>query len=70
MGAERLMPEDVVLIEAFLQRRYQLEPNVRYRMAADILRRLDGKLTIDPQQHPGVERILEAAVQERRSKTP
>lgn len=69
MGAERLMPDDVVLIETFLQRRHELEANVRYRMAADILRRLDGKLTLAALDGKGVEQILEAAVHERRSKT-
>lgn len=69
MGAERLTPDDVVLIEAFLQRRHDLEPEVRYRMAAEVLRRLEGKLTIHNEDRPGIERILEAAVHERRSKS-
>ena len=66
LGAERLSEEDVILIESFLQRRYELDPGIRWRMANEIFRRVESKLTVSPEERPGVEHLLEAAVHERR----
>lgn len=66
LGAERLTDDDVILIESFLQRRYELDPGTRSRMASEIFRRVEGKLTVSADERPGVEHLLEAAVQERR----
>lgn len=66
MGANLLTDEDVILIESFLQRRYELEPAIRYRMASQIFSRIERKLTISADDRGGVEHLLEAAVQERR----
>jgi uncharacterized RDD family membrane protein YckC len=66
LGAERLLPEDVALIDTFLQRRHDLQAEVRYRMGSDILRRLAGKLTVEATDGRSTEAILEAAVYERR----
>ncbi len=66
LGAERLSEEDVILIESFLQRRYELDPGIRWRMANQIFRRVESKLTLSAEERPGVEHLLEAAVHERR----
>jgi uncharacterized RDD family membrane protein YckC len=66
MGANLLTDDDVILIESFLQRRYELDPAIRYRMASQIFSRIEHKLTISPEDRGGVEHLLEAAVQERR----
>jgi hypothetical protein len=39
-GASRLAPEEMVLVETFLNRRFDLTPDVRTRTAAQILARL------------------------------
>jgi uncharacterized RDD family membrane protein YckC len=67
MGAASLTPEESALIESFLQRRLDLEPTVRYRMADDILRRLMPKLTIPTDNALSSERLLEALSYERRA---
>jgi uncharacterized RDD family membrane protein YckC len=65
LGASLLTEEDVILIESFLQRRYELDPAIRSRMAYQIFTRIEPKLTSGGQ--PGsIENLLEAAVQERR----
>ena len=55
------------LIESFLQRRIDLEPLVRFRMADDILRRLMPKLTIPADNSLSSERLLEALSYQRRA---
>ena len=66
LGAERLSPEECALIDSYLQRRLDLEPNVRFRMADEIFRRLKPKLTLPADSTLSVEKILEALSQERR----
>jgi uncharacterized RDD family membrane protein YckC len=67
MGAAALSAEESALIESYLQRRLDLDPTVRYRMADDIFRRLRPKLTIPPDNALSSERILEALSYERRA---
>jgi hypothetical protein len=67
MGAAQLTPEESALIESFLQRRIDLEPLVRFRMADDILRRLMPKLTIPADNSLSSERLLEALSYQRRA---
>jgi uncharacterized RDD family membrane protein YckC len=70
LGASRLGPEEVRLIEAFLERRSFLDPNVRFSMARQISKHVAEKLGYDPQQiraagYPSEEAFLEAVAHER-----
>jgi uncharacterized RDD family membrane protein YckC len=65
-GANRLTAEEVALVEAFLSRRSALEAGVRYDTAANIVRRIESKLTIPPER-PSAEKLLEDLSYERRS---
>lgn len=67
LGANRLTAEEVALIETFLVRRDDLAPDVRFRMAHEILRRLESKLTLTDDDRAGVESTLRALIQESRS---
>ena len=66
-GSERLSPEDFVLIESFLNRRDALAPDVRYRMAGQIVARIKPRLAILPADMPSSEKLLEAIASERRA---
>jgi uncharacterized RDD family membrane protein YckC len=70
LGVARLGPEEVRLIEAFLERRNFLDRDVRLRMARQISRRVSEKLGLDPQQirtagFVSEEALLEAVARER-----
>jgi uncharacterized RDD family membrane protein YckC len=67
MGAHALTPEESELVESFLRRRLDLDPTIRYRMADDIVRRLQPKLAIPVEQMLSSERLLEAISYERRA---
>ena len=67
MGAAALAADESALIESYLQRRLDLDPMVRYRMADDIIRRLRPKLAIPPDNTLSSERLLEAISYERRA---
>jgi uncharacterized RDD family membrane protein YckC len=66
-GSERLTPEEFALVEAFLNRRDQLDPYVRYQMASQIASRIHAKLTIPANELPPAEKLLEAIAYERRA---
>jgi uncharacterized RDD family membrane protein YckC len=66
-GSERLTAEEFALIEAFLNRRNQLEPYVRYQMASQIAAKIQPKLTIPQNELPSPEKLLEAIAYERRA---
>ena len=66
LGAEKLDPRDLALIEAFLNRRYELTPDVRARMADEIVRRLQDRLSLTVDQGAAPERTLERLSYERR----
>jgi uncharacterized RDD family membrane protein YckC len=65
-GANRLSPEEIALVEAFLSRRSALDAAVRYDTAAGIVRRIESKLTMPPDR-PSAEKLLEELSYERRS---
>ena len=67
MGADRLSPEDCTLIDSYLNRRVDLEPYLRFRMADEILSRLKPKLTLPTEGTLSSDRILEALAYERRA---
>jgi uncharacterized RDD family membrane protein YckC len=67
LGSIRLSAEDCALIDSFLNRRFDLEPNVRFRMAEDILRRLKPQLTLPAENTLSTEKLLEALAYERRA---
>ncbi|PYT58719.1 MAG: RDD family protein [Acidobacteria bacterium] len=67
VGADRLSPEECALIDSYLNRRLDLEPSVRFRMADEILGRLKSKLTLPAEGMLSSDRILEALAYERRA---
>lgn len=67
LGADRLAPEDLALVEAFLNRRAALAADVRYNTAAQIVGRLRPKLQIPAGISYRNEDLLEAIASERRS---
>jgi len=66
-GAENLTADEFAVVEAFLNRRFSLDPGVRYRMAEQIAARIKPKLTAPPENFPASERLLEAVAAERRA---
>jgi uncharacterized RDD family membrane protein YckC len=67
LGAARLSIEDLGLIDTFLNRRHNLTPDVRSRMAHQILNRLNPKLSLRDDDNSSAESILESLAYERRS---
>jgi uncharacterized RDD family membrane protein YckC len=59
--------EELALIDAFLHRRYDLAPDVRSRMAGEILVRVQPKIVADALARLSTESLLEALAYERRS---
>jgi len=66
-GSERLTPEEFALIEAFLNRRSSLPPDVRFNMADQIARQIQPKLSLPPGELFYAEKLLEMVAHERRS---
>jgi uncharacterized RDD family membrane protein YckC len=66
LGADRLSPDECALIDSFLTRRLDLAPDVRFRVADEIFRRLKSKLTLPPENTLSTEKVLEALAYERR----
>src|SRR6202046_5056926 len=67
LGSIHLSADECALIESFLNRRFDLEPNVRYRLAEDILRRIRPKLTLPTEKVLSTEKVLEGLAYERRA---
>jgi uncharacterized RDD family membrane protein YckC len=67
LGADRLSPEECSLIDSFLSRRLDLEPDVRFRMADEIFHRVKPKLTLPAESALSNEKILEALAYQRRA---
>ena len=67
LGASRLAIEDISLIDAFLGRRHDLLPDVRRRMAHEILHRVEPKLTLTEANRADIECTLASLVHEYRS---
>jgi uncharacterized RDD family membrane protein YckC len=53
--------EELVLIETYLSRRFDLEPGVRLRTAIQIAERIKAKTGLEPQSHQHVDDFLEEA---------
>ncbi len=67
MGAASLTIEEIGLVDRFLQRRYDLNPDVRSRMANQVLDRIRPKLSLDNCRDQTAESILAAVAAEYRS---
>jgi uncharacterized RDD family membrane protein YckC len=67
LGVANLSAQDFALIDSFLNRRFDLDPSVRSRMADDILRRLKPQLTLPAENALSTEKLLEALAHERRA---
>jgi hypothetical protein len=66
LGAHGLSLAELTLIDTFLHRRHNLAPDVRARMAEEILDRVRSKLSL-PSGSVSAETILESAAYQRRS---
>jgi hypothetical protein len=53
--------EELVLIETYLSRRFELDPDVRLRTAIQIAERIKVKTGLQPQSHQHVDDFLEDA---------
>lgn len=60
-GIAQVTPEELVLIETYLSRRFELEPEVRLRTAIQIAERIKTKTGLQPQSHQHVDDFLEEA---------
>jgi len=67
LGGKALSIEDLALIDAFLNRRHELLPDVRSRIAAQILNQLRPKLPVHTDTGLSTESVLESLAWERRS---
>jgi uncharacterized RDD family membrane protein YckC len=66
-NSSRLSVDELQLIEAFLQRRYELPPQLRIQTAIQIAARVSRTLEIPPQGRPDPETLLETLARERRN---
>jgi uncharacterized RDD family membrane protein YckC len=60
-GMGQVTAEELVLIETYLSRRFELEPDVRLRTAIQIAERIKVKTGLQPQSHQHVDDFLEEA---------
>ena len=60
-GIGQVTAEELVLIETYLSRRFDLEPGVRLRTAIQIAERIKAKTGLQPQSHQHVDDFLEEA---------
>ena len=60
-GMTQISAEELVLIETYLSRRFDLDPEVRLRTAIQIAERIKAKTGMQPQSHQHVDDFLEAA---------
>src|SRR5271163_238980 len=67
LGAANLTAEDYALIDSFLNRRSDLDFDVRLRMGEQIFQRLRSKITLPAESNMSAEKILETLAYERRS---
>jgi len=66
-NSSRLSVDELQLIEAFLQRRYELPPQLRIQTAFQIAARVSRTLEIPTQGRPDPETLLETLARERRN---
>ncbi len=67
LGADRLTPQEVALIESYLGRRSSLDYALRLRMAQEVFNKVRDKLTIPAENTLSAESLLEALSLERRA---
>lgn len=60
-GVAQMSADELVLIETYLSRRFDLEPDVRLRTAIQIAERIKAKTGLQPQSHQHVDDFLEEA---------
>jgi hypothetical protein len=60
-GMGQVTADELVLIETYLSRRFELEPEVRLRTAIQIAERIKLKTGLQPQAHQHVDDFLEEA---------
>jgi len=60
-GLGRVTADELVLVESYLNRRFELDPDVRLRTAIQIADRLKTKTGLEPQPHQHVDDFLEEA---------
>jgi uncharacterized RDD family membrane protein YckC len=60
-GLAQATPEELVLLETYLHRRWDLEPSVRVSTAIQIADRIKVKTGLQPQPHQHVDNFLEEA---------
>lgn len=60
-GMGQVSAEELVLIETYLSRRFELDPDVRLRTAIQIAERIKAKTGLQPQSHQHVDDFLEEA---------
>lgn len=60
-GLGQMTAEELVLIETYLSRRFELEPEVRLRTAIQIADRIKAKTGLEPASHQHVDDFLEEA---------
>jgi len=60
--------EELVLIETYLSRRFELDPDVRLRTAIQIADRIKAKTGLQPQPHQHVDDFLEEAARKVRDR--
>jgi len=60
-GMGQVTAEELVLIETYLSRRFDLDPDVRLRTAIQIAERIKAKTGLQPQSHQHVDDFLEEA---------
>lgn len=61
-----MRPEEVEVLESFLARRIELEPQVRHRLAAEMAERMASRMNLPPGQLPNAEDLIEAVVRQYR----
>jgi len=67
-GLSQVTAEELVLIETYLSRRFELDPDVRLRTAIQIADRIKAKTGLQPQAHQHVDDFLEEAARKVRDR--
>ncbi len=67
-GIVKVTAEELVLIETYLSRRFELDPDVRLRTAIQIADRIKAKTGLQPQAHQHVDDFLEEAARKVRDR--
>lgn len=67
-GIGQVTAEELVLVETYLSRRFELDPDVRLRTAIQIADRIKAKTGLQPQAHQHVDDFLEEAARKVRDR--